>query len=65
MTADEEKRDVDEDETAFDRFRDLARKLAQVPKHEVDAEQAGAVQTCSRAGPFAKRTRPRQTPPYA
>jgi hypothetical protein len=41
VTADEEKRDVDEDETAFDRFRDLARKLAQVPKHEVDAEQAG------------------------
>ncbi|HEY3957873.1 MAG TPA: hypothetical protein VGM53_31275 [Streptosporangiaceae bacterium] len=41
MTADEEKREVDEDETAFDRFRDLARKLVQVPKREIDAEHAG------------------------
>lgn len=29
-----------EDEAEFDRFHDLARKLAQVPKHEVDAERA-------------------------
>jgi hypothetical protein len=29
-----------QDETELDRFRDLARKLVQVPKREIDAEQA-------------------------
>jgi hypothetical protein len=38
VTADSGKRS--EGATAFERFRDLARKLVQVPKREADAEQA-------------------------
>jgi hypothetical protein len=33
-------RDPAQDETEFDRFRDLARKLVRVPKPEIDAERA-------------------------
>jgi hypothetical protein len=33
-------RPATDDDSEFDRFRNLAEKLARVPKHEIDAEQA-------------------------
>jgi hypothetical protein len=39
-TPDNDEREPAQDETAFERFRDLAGKLIRVPRHEVDAERA-------------------------